>query len=57
MFVKPRVIAGTPRIRPGDGVFCFNYRADRMRQMVRALAVKGSTASNTAPDRPSISSP
>ncbi|HXL11886.1 MAG TPA: 2,3-bisphosphoglycerate-independent phosphoglycerate mutase, partial [Gemmatimonadales bacterium] len=28
-FVKSRVIAGTPRIRPGDGVFCFNYRADR----------------------------
>ena len=37
-FVKPRVIAGTPRIRPGDGIFCFNYRADRMRQIVRALA-------------------
>src|SRR5438093_6728441 len=40
-FVKPRVIAGTPRIRPGDGVFCFNYRADRMRQIVRALALEG----------------
>src|SRR2546423_10455393 len=37
-FVKPRVIAGTPRIRSGDGVFCFNFRADRMRQIVRALA-------------------
>src|SRR2546430_3647784 len=36
-----RLIAGTPRIRPGDGVFCFNYRADRMRQIVRALAVDG----------------
>src|SRR5947208_4973074 len=40
-FVKPRISAGTPRIRPGDGVFCFNYRADRMRQIVRALAVDG----------------
>src|SRR6266480_1253076 len=40
-FVKPRVVAGTPRIRPGDGIFCFNYRADRMRQMVRALAMDG----------------
>ena len=40
-FVKPRVVAGTPRIRPGDGIFCFNYRADRMRQIVRALAVDG----------------
>jgi 2,3-bisphosphoglycerate-independent phosphoglycerate mutase len=38
-FVKPRVIAGTPRLKDGDGVFCFNFRADRMRQMVRALAV------------------
>jgi 2,3-bisphosphoglycerate-independent phosphoglycerate mutase len=40
-FVKPRVITGTPRIRSGDGVFCFNFRADRMRQIVRALAVEG----------------
>src|SRR6266511_3762009 len=40
-FVKPRVITGTPRIRSGDGVFCFNFRADRMRQIVRALAAPG----------------
>jgi len=38
-FVKPRVIANTPRIKNGDGVFCFNFRADRMRQIVRALAM------------------
>src|SRR5438552_4050235 len=38
-FVKPRIIAGTPRIRSGDGIFCFNFRADRMRQLVRALAL------------------
>jgi 2,3-bisphosphoglycerate-independent phosphoglycerate mutase len=37
-FVKPRVIQGAPLIRDGDGIFCFNYRADRMRQIVRALA-------------------
>ena len=37
-FVKPRVITGAPLIRDGDGIFCFNYRADRMRQIVRALA-------------------
>src|SRR5258705_1389236 len=36
-FVKPRVISGAPLIREGDGIFCFNYRADRMRQIVRAL--------------------
>jgi len=40
-FVKPRVIEGAPLIRDGDGVFCFNYRADRMRQIVRALAGPG----------------
>jgi 2,3-bisphosphoglycerate-independent phosphoglycerate mutase len=40
-FVKPRVIANTPRIKSGDGVFCFNFRADRMRQPVRALAMPG----------------
>jgi 2,3-bisphosphoglycerate-independent phosphoglycerate mutase len=38
-FVTPRIIAGTPRIRSGDGVFCVNFRADRMRQIVRALAL------------------
>ena len=37
-FVKPRVISGAPLIREGDGISCFNYRADRMRQIVRALA-------------------
>src|SRR6266704_305184 len=40
-FVKPRIIAGAPRIRSGDGIFCFNFRADRMRQIVRALAAEG----------------
>jgi 2,3-bisphosphoglycerate-independent phosphoglycerate mutase len=39
-FIKPLVVvdaAGTPvaPIRAGDGVLCFNFRADRMRQMVR----------------------
>src|SRR5690349_3393865 len=40
-FVKPRVIAGAPLIKEGDSIFCFNYRADRMRQIVRALALPG----------------
>src|SRR5256885_15736363 len=46
-FVKPRVITGTPRIQSGDGVFCFNFRADRMRQIVRALALDGFDAFDT----------
>jgi len=37
-FIKPRVILGAPRIKTGDGVFCVNFRADRVRQIVRALA-------------------
>jgi 2,3-bisphosphoglycerate-independent phosphoglycerate mutase len=52
-FVKPRVIAGARLIRDGDGVFCFNYRADRMRQIVRALAVPG-FAEFDVRDRPAV---
>jgi len=52
-FVKPRVITGTPRIRSGDGVFCVNFRADRMRQIVRALAVEGFDGFDVS-DRPLV---
>jgi 2,3-bisphosphoglycerate-independent phosphoglycerate mutase len=52
-FVKPRVVTGTPRIRSGDGVFCFNFRADRMRQIVRALAVENFAEFDTGP-RPTV---
>ena len=40
-FITPRVIAGAPRIKTGDGVFVVNFRADRVRQMCRALAIDG----------------
>ncbi len=44
-FVKPIVLTdgGAPvaPIRDGDGVLCFNYRSDRMRQIVRALITDG----------------
>lgn len=38
-FCEPVVLAGAEdsRIRPGDAVFFFNYRADRMRQIVDAF--------------------
>ena len=52
-FVKPRVITGTPRIRTGDGVFCVNFRADRMRQIVRALAGEGFDGFDVG-DRPTV---
>ena len=44
-FVTPTVITngGQPvaPMRDGDAVICFNYRADRMRQIVRALTQPG----------------
>ncbi len=45
-FVVPTAIvdaAGAPvaPMRDGDAVICFNYRSDRMRQIVRSLTVKG----------------
>src|SRR3989442_5507315 len=53
-FVKPRVVTGTPRLKTGDGVFCVNFRADRMRQLVRALAVEGFDGFDVT-DRPRVS--
>jgi len=52
-FVKPRVIAGTPRITDGDGVFVVNFRADRVRQICRALALDAFDGFDTA-GRPRI---
>jgi len=56
-FIKPIVIVegGAPvaPIRTGDAMLCFNYRSDRMRQIVRALAVEGFDGFD-AGDRPSI---
>jgi 2,3-bisphosphoglycerate-independent phosphoglycerate mutase len=44
-FVEPVVLVqeGEPLapMREGDGVICFNYRSDRMRQLVAALGVPG----------------
>ena len=52
-FVKPRVIAGAPRIKAGDGVFVVNFRADRVRQMCRALALPGFDGFDVR-DRPQV---
>ncbi len=57
-FIKPIVIHrhGAPAalLQDGDGVFCFNYRSDRMRQIVRALAIDGFDGFPVA-DRPALS--
>ena len=55
-FIKPIVLtgAGAPvgPIRDGDGIFYFNFRSDRMRQIVRAISVDGFDGFDTGP-RPS----
>jgi 2,3-bisphosphoglycerate-independent phosphoglycerate mutase len=40
-FIEPTLIAEDSAIRPGDSVVCFNFRPDRMREIVRALAEPG----------------
>jgi 2,3-bisphosphoglycerate-independent phosphoglycerate mutase len=41
-FVSPTLVGGEARIREQDSIVCFNFRPDRMRQIVRALAEPGS---------------
>jgi 2,3-bisphosphoglycerate-independent phosphoglycerate mutase len=56
-FVKPIVMQkdGAPvaPLRDGDAVLCFNYRSDRMRQIVRALMIDGFDGFEV-PDRPKL---
>jgi 2,3-bisphosphoglycerate-independent phosphoglycerate mutase len=56
-FIRPLVFQENGRpvatIVDGDGVFCFNFRADRMRQMVRALKIDGFDGFKVQP-RPSV---
>ena len=56
-FVKPIVLVkdGAPvaPIRDGDGIFCFNYRSDRMRQIVRTLMSPGFDGFDVS-DRPRV---
>jgi 2,3-bisphosphoglycerate-independent phosphoglycerate mutase len=37
-FIEPTLVGAPARIAPGDRVLCFNFRPDRMREIVRALA-------------------
>jgi 2,3-bisphosphoglycerate-independent phosphoglycerate mutase len=37
-FVIPAVIAGYKGMRDGDGILCFNFRADRVRELLGALS-------------------
>ena len=40
-FILPHVIGGYPGARDGDGFFCLNFRADRAREIMAALAQPG----------------
>ena len=40
-FITPTLVGAEGTIRPGDSVLCMNFRPDRMRQLVRALADPG----------------
>ncbi len=40
-FIAPILVGSEGRIRAQDSVFCFNFRPDRMREIVRALAEPG----------------
>ena len=40
-FISPVAIRGIPRLKPGDGVICFNFRADRSRQLAEKLIERG----------------
>ncbi len=58
-FVQPRVVvdeSGDPvgRIRDGDGMIFFNFRADRARQMTRALADPAFAEFDRGPGAPRV---
>lgn len=38
-FVEPSIVAGAAPIRDGDQVICYNFRADRARELTAALAL------------------
>jgi 2,3-bisphosphoglycerate-independent phosphoglycerate mutase len=40
-FIEPTLVGSEARISADDGVICFNFRPDRMREIVRALAEPG----------------
>ena len=50
-FVAPTLIGDYAGAADGDGVFCLNFRADRAREILRAIGEPG-FAEFTTPDRP-----
>ncbi|MCG7521590.1 2,3-bisphosphoglycerate-independent phosphoglycerate mutase [Ruegeria sp. Ofav3-42] len=53
-FIVPTVLAGFDGIKDGDGVFCLNFRADRAREILRAIGEPDFAEFETGP-RPQLS--
>ncbi|WP_456386130.1 2,3-bisphosphoglycerate-independent phosphoglycerate mutase [Profundibacter sp.] len=53
-FIKPTVIGGYNGVRDGDGIFCLNFRADRAREILAAIAQPNFDGFQTGP-RPQLS--
>jgi len=52
-FIKPTVIGDYNGIKDGDGVFCLNFRADRVREILAAIGQRGFDVFATGP-RPKL---
>ncbi|WP_170529878.1 2,3-bisphosphoglycerate-independent phosphoglycerate mutase [Ruegeria arenilitoris] len=53
-FIAPTVLPGYDGVRDGDGFFCLNFRADRAREILRAIAEPDFAEFDTGP-RPHLS--
>ncbi|WP_299987629.1 2,3-bisphosphoglycerate-independent phosphoglycerate mutase [uncultured Ruegeria sp.] len=53
-FIAPTVLAGYVGMQDGDGLFCLNFRADRAREILRAVGESGFEEFDTGP-RPQLS--
>ena len=52
-FILPTVLGGYQGVKDGDGVFCLNFRADRAREILRAIGEPGFAEFATGP-RPKL---
>ncbi|MGC9370668.1 MAG: 2,3-bisphosphoglycerate-independent phosphoglycerate mutase [Paracoccaceae bacterium] len=53
-FIEPSVVNDPPGIKDGDGFFCLNFRADRAREILRAIGEPGFAEFETG-KRPELS--
>jgi 2,3-bisphosphoglycerate-independent phosphoglycerate mutase len=52
-FILPTVLGGYQGVKDGDGIFCLNFRADRAREILRAIGEPGFAEFATGP-RPKL---